>query len=49
MRLHVGWAINRIPHYSSGKMASKSAVGLNNRRRLILDIDSSMYVHAMRK
>ena len=45
MRLHVGWAINRIPYCSSdgcawlgvGYGVGWLAVGLKNRRRLILD------------
>ena len=52
VRLHVGWAINRIPHCSSNSCAwlgvgygfGRLAVGLKNRRRLILD-DRQLYVH----
>ena len=45
MRLQVGWAINRILYCSSngcawlgvGYVVGRVAVGLKNRRRLILD------------
>ena len=56
VRLHVGWAINRIPYCSSdgcvwlGVGYIVLAVGLKNRRRLILDDRqlSCMYKHANR-
>ena len=49
VRLHVGWAINRIPYCSSNGCAwldvSRLAVGLKN-RRLILDDRLQQYIHA---
>ena len=45
-KLHVGWAINRIPYYSSDSCAcGRLRTGFKNRRKLILN-DRQLYVHA---